>query len=193
MIASSGGEAGLVLFLAVLAAQKMAPDAITFLRVDPNAKMVALLQNQVVGMLGGLDNQSLLIPQKGVQIVDFPYSDLGVNTVGLCIQASEPTIAKNPDLVRRFIAATRASFELAQADPEASIAAGKVVQPDQDHDLAMAQLKVGLSLIASPRGAGQKVGWMSPLDWDETLALMKQYQELKTDKTATAFYTTDLL
>ena len=192
-LAASTGEAGLVLFPALLAAQKMPPDAVTFLRIDPNAKMVAMLQNQVVGMLGGLDNQSLLIPRKGVPIVDFPYADLGVNTVGLCIHASDATINGNPDLVRRFIAATRESFEAAQADPEASIAAGRAVQPDMDHDLAMAQLKVGLSLVPSPRGTGQKIGWMSPVDWEETLALMKRYQELKTDKSATAFYTTALL
>jgi NitT/TauT family transport system substrate-binding protein len=192
-LAATTGEAGLVLFPALLAAQHMAPDAVTFLRVDPNAKMVAMLQGQVVGMLGGLDNQSLLIPQKGVPIVDFGYADLGVNTVGLCIEASETTIAQNPDLVRRFVQATRQSFEAAGADPEASIAAGRTVQPDMDHDLAMAQLKVGLSLMPSPHGAGQKVGWMSDDDWNQTLALMKQYQDLKTDKPASAFWTAQFL
>jgi NitT/TauT family transport system substrate-binding protein len=192
-LAATTGEAGLVLFPALLAAQHMAPDAVTFLRVDPNAKMVAMLQNQVVGMLGGLDNQSLLIPQKGVPIVDFGYADLGVNTVGLCIHASDTTIAQKPDLVRRFVLATRQSFEAARADPEASIAAGKNVSPDMDHDLAMAQLKVGLALIPSPHGADQPVGWMSAQDWNQTLALMKQYQDLKTDKPASAFWTAEFL
>lgn len=192
-LAATTGEAGLVLFPALLAAQHMAPDAVTFLRVDPNAKMVAMLQNQVVGMLGGLDNQSLLIPQKGVPIVDFGYADLGVNTVGLCIHASETTIAQKPDLVRRFVLATRQSFEAARADPEVSIAAGLKVQPDMDHDLAMAQLKVGLSLIPSPHGTEQPVGWMSSEDWEQTLALMQQYQDLKTDKPASAFWTAQFL
>ena len=192
-LATATGEAGLVLFPALLAAQHMPPESVKFLRIDPNAKMVALLQNQVVGMLGGLDNQSLLIPQKGVPIVDFGYADLGVNTVGLCIEASDSTIAQKPDLIRRFVAATRQSFDAARADPEASIAAGIKVQPDMDHDLSMAQLKVGLSLIASPHGAGQPVGWMSAQDWDETLALMKQYQDLKTDKPASAFWTAAFL
>jgi NitT/TauT family transport system substrate-binding protein len=192
-LATATGEAGLVLFPALLAAQKMPPDSVHFLRIDPNAKMIALLQNQVVGMLGGLDNQSLLIPQKGVPIIDFPYADLGVNTVGLCIHAAESTIAKNPDLIRRFIAATRQAFDAARADPEASIASVKSLVPDMDHDLFMAQLKVGLSLVESPRGPGQKFGWMSPQDWDDTVALMKQYQELKTEKTGGDFYTADLL
>ena len=53
-IAGTTGEAGLVIFPALLAAQKMPPDSIGFLRVDPNAKMVAILQNQVPAILSGL-------------------------------------------------------------------------------------------------------------------------------------------
>jgi NitT/TauT family transport system substrate-binding protein len=192
-LATATGEAGLVLFPAVLKAQHMAPDAVTFLRIDPNAKMPAVLQNQVIGMLGGLDNESLMIPRKGVPIVDFPYADLGVNTIGLCIQTSEATIAQHPDLIGRFIAATRQSFEAAAADPEASVAAGQKVSPDLDHDLALAQLKAGLALMPSPREPDKPVGWMSPQDWDDTVALMVQYRDLKTDKPASAFWTAEFL
>jgi len=192
-IAGATGEAGLVIFPALLAAQKMPPDSISFLRVDPNAKMVAILQNQVPAILSGMDNQSLLIPQKGVPIIDFSYASLGVNTVGLCIHASDATIVRNPDLVRRLVAATRMAFEAAKADPEASIAAGKTIAPDLDHDLWLAQLKVGLGLMPSPRDPGGKIGVMNKQDWDDTVAIMKQYQDLKTDKTGSDFFTAEFL
>jgi ABC-type nitrate/sulfonate/bicarbonate transport system substrate-binding protein len=42
-----------------------------------------------------------------------------VNTICLCIQTSDTTIAQKPDLIRRFVAATRQSFEAAASDPEA--------------------------------------------------------------------------
>lgn len=192
-VAGTTGEAGLVIFPALLAAQKLPPDSINFLRVDPNAKMVAILQNQVPAILSGMDNQSLLIPQKGVPVIDFSYASLGVNTVGLCIHASETTIAKNPDLVRRFVAATREAFEAARADPAASIAAGKAVAPDLDADLWLAQLKVGLGLMPSPRDPQAKVGVMNTQDWNDTVAIMKQYQDLKTDKTGADFFTAEFL
>ena len=192
-IAASTGEAGLVIFPALLAAQKMAPDSIGFLRVDPNAKMIAILQNQVPAILSGLDNQSLLIPQKGVPIIDFSYASLGVNTVGLCIHAADATIAGKPDLVRRFVAATREAFEAARANPAASVSAGQAVKPDMETDLALAQLKVGLSLMPSPRGPNQPIGWMSPQDWNDTVAIMKQYQDLKTDKDGSGFHTAEFL
>ncbi len=188
-IAANTGEAPLVLLPAVLESQGMAADAINVLRLDPAAKMVAVLQNQAVGMLAGLDNQSLLLPRKGAEVVDFPYADLGVNTIGLTIQTNQATIDKNPDLVKRFVAATQESYAAAKADPDASIASGLKVKPDLDADLAKAQLEAGFKLVESPRSAGKPLGVMVADDWQDTLALLKKYQGLETDKPATDFWT----
>lgn len=192
-IAATTGEAGLAIFPAILRANKLPPDAVRFLRVDGNAKLVATLENRVAGMLGGLENQALLLPQRGLPVTTLPYADLGVNTVGLAIVAGRDTVARNPDLVRRFARATRAAFEAAEADPAASIAAVMKLKPDLDRDLSLAQLRAGLGLLRSPRGAQQPVGWMAAEDWAETLVLMKEYQELQTDLPATAFWSNDLL
>ncbi len=192
-LAASTGEAGLVVFPALLRANHMPPDSVRFLRVDGAAKLVATLENQVAGMLGGLENQALILPQKGLKVTSLAYSDFGVNTIGLAIHTTRDTLQKNPDLVRRFIKATRASFELAMADPDAAIAAGLKVKPDLDHALSLDQLKAGLALVKSPRGKDQPVGWMSEQDWAETLALMKEFQDLKTDQPARAFWTNDYL
>jgi NitT/TauT family transport system substrate-binding protein len=58
-----------------------------------------------------------------------------------------------------------------------------------DHDLSLAQLKAGMTLMTSPHGAEQPIGWMAAQDWAETLQLMKEYQDLKTDLPPTAFWT----
>ena len=188
-IAANTGEAPLVLLPAVLESQGMAPDSINVLRLDPAAKMVAVLQNQAVGMLAGLDNQSLLLPRKGAEVVDFAYAELGVNTIGLTIQTNQSTIDSNPDLVKRFVQATQESYDAAKAEPDASIAAGLKVKPDLDADLAKAQLEAGFKLVESPRSKGKPIGVMVAEDWDDTLALLKKYQGLETDKTATDFWT----
>jgi NitT/TauT family transport system substrate-binding protein len=121
------------------------------------------------------------------------YPALGVNTQGLAIVAAQDTIQKNPDLVRRFIRATRAAFELAAQDPEASIAAGMAEKSDMDRGLALAQLKAGMALMKSPHGPDRPVGWMAAKDWADTLQLMKDYQDLKTDQPASAFWTDEYL
>lgn len=188
-IAATTGEAGLVIFPALLKANGMLPDAVSFLRVDGNAKLVAILENRTPAVLGGLENQTLILEQKGLKIRSFGYAANGVNTEGLAIHTTRETIQKNPDMVRRFIRATRQSFEASMADPEAAIAAGLKVKPDLDHDLSLGQLRAGLSLVKTPRGPDQPIGWMSDKDWDETLALMKQYQDLQTDMPPSAFWT----
>lgn len=192
-LAGTTGEAGLVIFPAILKHNNMAPDAVSFLRVDGEAKLVAILQNRVVGILGGVENQALILPKRGLEVTVLGYPALGVNTQGLAIVAAQDTIQKNPDLVRRFIQATRAAFELAAQDPEASIAAGMAEKSDMDRGLALAQLKAGMALMKSPHGPERPVGWMAAQDWADTLQLMKDYQDLKTDQPASAFWTDEYL
>lgn len=188
-LAATTGEAGLVIFPALLRANGMAPDDIRFLRVDGAGKLVATLENRTVGLLGGAENQALILPARGVPATSLLYADLGVNTMGLAIHATRDTIAKNPDMVRRFVRATSAAYALAEREPDASIAAVMKLKPDLDRALALAQLRAGLQLVRSARAPDRAPGWMVAADWEETLALMKEYQELRTDLPASAFWT----
>ena len=67
-IAATAGEAGLVIFPAILANAKMAPDSVKFLRIDGAGKIVAMLEKRVDAMLGGLENQALILPQRGMAV-----------------------------------------------------------------------------------------------------------------------------
>jgi NitT/TauT family transport system substrate-binding protein len=192
-IASAPGEAGLQLLPALFAANDVDIDKVNILRVEGAGKMVAVLENRAQGLMAGLDNQSLTLPREGVPLIDFAYSKNGTNTVGLTIFTQTDTIADNPDLVRRFVAATVRSFEAAIADPEASIAAGLKVKPDLDPDLSLEQLKVGFGLMQSKASEGLPLGHFAPQDWADTLALMKQYQELHTDISSDVLFTNEFL
>lgn len=192
-IAATTGEAGLVMFPALLRANGMAPDSVRFLRVDGAGKLVATLESRTVGLLGGVENQALILPQRGVPVVSLLYADLGANTMGLAIHTARETLARNPDMVRRFIRATQRSFEAAEREPEAAIAAGIRVKADMDRELSLAQLRAGLPLVRSARGQGRPIGWMAPEDWAETLTLMREFQELRTELPVDAFFTNGFL
>jgi NitT/TauT family transport system substrate-binding protein len=192
-IAATSGEAGLNIFPAILSHNGMAPDAIHFLRVDAEAKLVAYLQNRVPAFLCGAENQALIVEDKGVPTLVLSYPKLGVNTEGLAIVATPDTIEKQADMVRRFIRATQMAFEAALKDPAASVDAGMKAKPSMDRALALKQLAAGLQLIKSPHGPDQPIGWMAAEDWAQTVALMKQYQDLHTDMPPAAFWTDDLL
>src|SRR5262245_211165 len=150
-----------------------------------------------VGILGGLDDKPAEIKANGgAQPVTFPYSDFGVNQVGYCIVTNTETLKNNPDLVKRFVEATLKSYKEAETNPDAAIAAmadivGGTMAEDQGKAQARAVLDVTLGVLYSKANTDKKLGLHVSSDWDDMLNLMKKYNDLQTDKPATAFYTND--
>jgi NitT/TauT family transport system substrate-binding protein len=191
-IAATTGEAGLTILPALIRTAKLDAAKINFLRVDGPTKLVSVLEKRAEALLGGSENQPFILEQRGVQSVVLNYADHGVNTMGLAIHVHADTLKDRPKLVEGFIRATRKAFEEAEKAPEAAIAAGVKVKPDMDKDMALKQLKAGLALVRSKAAPNAPIGVMAASDWQMTLDLMKEYQELKTDMAASAFYTNDL-
>lgn len=152
-----------------------------------------------VGILGGLDDKPAEIKANGgADPVTFPYSDFGVNQVGYCIVTRKDTVANNPDLVKRFVAATIAAYKETEKNPDAAIASmadivGGSMAEDAGKAQARAVLDVTLSVLYSKANKDKVLGLNVPSDWEDMLALMKNYNGLQTDQPATAFYTNDFL
>jgi len=172
------------------------------LTVVPDGALVsAYLQGtgDAVGILGGLDDKPAEIKANGGDDpVTFPYSDYGVNQVGYCLSTHEDTLKNNPDLVKRFVAATVKSYKEAEADPEAAVNAmadivGGSMASDEGKTQARSVLDVTLGVLYSGANADKQLGKNVPSDWEDMLALMKTYNDLETDKTAQDFYTNDFL
>lgn len=152
-----------------------------------------------VGLLGGLDDKPAEIKAAGgAAPVTFPYSDFGVNQVGYCIVTSKETLAKNPDLVKRFVAATIKSYKAAEADPQAAVnAMGDIVGGTMNEEAGKKQAaevqKVTLDVLYSKANTGKVLGLNQPQDWVDMVELMKKYNGLETKEQATFFYTNDFL
>jgi NitT/TauT family transport system substrate-binding protein len=188
-VAATAGEAGLTIMPALIKANKLDEAKLNFLRIDGAAKLVSVLEKRADALLGGSENQALILEQKGVKTVVLNYADFGVNTMGLAIHVHQDTLKDKPKLVEGFIRATAKAYADAEKDPAAAIAAGLKAKPDLDKDLALKQLNAGLKLVRSRSAPTAAIGQMHPGDWDMTLNLMKDYQELKTDMKADAFFT----
>ena len=188
-IAATAGEAGLTIMPALVKANKLDESKLSFVRVDGAAKLVAILEKRTEAMLGGSENQPFILEQKGLKTTVINYADFGVNTMGLAIHVHNDTLRDKPRLVEGFIRATQKAFAEAEKDPAASVTAGLKAKPDMDKDLALKQLNAGLKLVRSRAAPTATIGQMQPGDWEMTLNLMKDYQELKTDMKADAFYT----
>jgi len=152
-----------------------------------------------VGFLGGLDNAPAEIKANGGQPpVTFAYSDYGVNQVGYCIVTTKETVAKNPDLVKRFMAATVKSYKETEANPDAAVAAmadivGGSMADETGKKQAREVLGVTLAVLYSRANKDKVLGLNVPSDWEDMLALMKAYNGLTTNLPTSAFYTNQFL
>ena len=180
------------LFRALAAHNKLDMDKIRFVQVDPAAKVVAVLEKKVDGLLGGADDQFFLIKYKGQQPAALRYADHGANIVGMTILTTGATIKNNPDLVRRFVKASVRSWEEAKKNPNAAVDAAMKVKPDLNRQSTLDQMMVDIELFDSANSKG-KVGMGAKADWDQTIALLKQYRDLSTTEPWTTFHTNEFL
>jgi len=188
-------------FPIVLANAGLTTDDINITNVPDGALVSSYLQGagDAVGMLGGIDDKPAEIKANGGDApVVFPYSDFGVNQVGYCITARKEMVANNPDLVKRFVAATIKSYKAAEADPDAAVnAMGDIVGGTMNEDEGKAQssavLDVTLGLLYSGANTDRKLGYNVPADWADMVALMKEYNDLDPNADPASFYTNDFI
>jgi len=192
-LAVTAGDSLTQLFPAVVTANDLDDSKIEMIFVDPASKVVSVLEKKADALLGSADAQFFQIEAKGVKASALNFADIGVNTVGLSIIAHEDTIEEQPDLVRRFVAAMRESFEYGRDNPDEAVAAALRAKPDLKAETIKGQLLTDLPLLESPASAGKGIGYAAAEDWQRTLDLMREYRGLKTDRTASSFYTNEFL
>lgn len=178
---------------AVVAANKLNPDSIKLLHLDPKAKIPAVTEKRADALLGGADDQPIAMEVKGFKTRVLKFSDLGVPTVGFTILAHQDTIKERPDLVRKVVAASVRGFEEALKDPEAAVKALMKLAPLADAEIVRRQLAVDLSLLFSAANKDRRLGFGPPEDWQATLDVLKKYRGVETNLPATAFYTNEFL
>lgn len=187
-VAGTAGDAIHQMWPALLAVNKIPPNAITLVFMDPAAKPIAVMDKKTECLLGGVDDQPITIAQKGVPVKVIRFADIGVNTLSVSTFTTASLIKTNPDLVRRFVHASSKSWKAAIADPNAAVEAAAKAKPGVNKEILLGQLKAVISLIDSPENKGKPYGWASPKLWEETVDIMKKYRELKTDVPVTDHY-----
>jgi NitT/TauT family transport system substrate-binding protein len=187
-LAVSPGDPLGQLFQAVAAANGLDMSTISFVQVDPAAKVVSVLEKRADALLGGADDQFFLIKYQGQEPAALRYAEHGANIVGMTILTQAALTQSNPDLVGRFVRAAVASWEAAMAQPEAAVEAALKAKPDLNAQSTLDQLKVDIELLRSP-ASPDRIGYGAEEDWQRTIDLLKKYRGLETDKDWTAFHT----
>ena len=191
-LAVSPGDPIRGLLEAVAAHNKVDISKVKFVQVDPAAKVVTVLEKRADGLLGGADDQFFLLKYRGVEPHALRFADHGANIVGMAIFTGNNTIKTNPDLVRRFVRATKRAWEEAKKNPDAAVDVAMKVKPEINRQSTKDQMLVDFELIDSINVKGQ-IGFGHEKDWGQTIELLKKYRGLETQQNWTAFHTNEFL
>ena len=192
-VAATAGDALTALFPAIVSVNNLDRDKIRIVNVDAASKVITVLEKRADALLGSVDAQSFDMESKGVPATMMSYDEMGVPLVGLTVIAHEDTIASSPDMIRRFIRATQKSYAAAAKDPDAAVAAARKFKPEINPAVARQQLEISLAHLESANTKGKPMGWGSPDDWTKMLALLKEYQNLQTDRSGDSFFTNNFV
>src|SRR5438093_4693033 len=106
---------------ALFAINQVDPQKVSLINVAAAAKIQAFLQKQAQGMVGVSNSDILVAAKESPNVKTMLLADYGVNLVAHGLIAHTDTIRTQPDLVRRFLRASRKGWAEAQKAPDDAV------------------------------------------------------------------------
>ena len=158
----------------------------------PLTSMVpTLLQGQVDAILGSIDSYQIQLEAQGAQLTNFRFADYGVPTVSTSIFASNDFLKSNPDVVKKFVAASLKGWSFALDKPDQAVKDVKKVFPEVNEKLAAAELAAITPLFCS--GGAKYIGKAEDALWTKSQELLAEVKLLPAGQDPKTYYSSDYL
>lgn len=191
-IISCPGHAALVFLPAYLKAVGMQMADVKVTTVDCGSLFPLLAQGKAEAATAFTPGSISNLARAGMtKVSHLDYADVGIVLPSHGIIASNKTIGSNPDVVRRFVAATTKGWQVALKEPDAAIKAVVKARPlvAGSEAIFKTELLSYGDYIATPGTAGKPFGWQSPDEWKTAEKLMIEYMDLKPLPTVEGYFT----
>ena len=176
-------------------AQKVgvAADGVTWVNVQPNAKLSALKAGSIDVTTSFYNIHHIFQAQLGDDMGFFAWKEYGINPYGNSIIAHGPFLKENPEAVRAFVQVSQKAFRLCVEAPEpcidALVAANTGLK--KDNELANFALVVELMTDAHSQSAG--LGHFDPSRMTDDYALVESSFDLEQPFDIETAYTNDFI
>lgn len=154
----------------------------------PMTSMVpSLLAGQVDAILGSMDAYQIQAEAQGAQLDNYRFADYGVPTVSTSIFASDTYLKDNPEVIKKFIAASLKGWSFALDNPEKAVKDLKAVFPEMNEKTAAAELAAITPLFCS--GGAKYIGKAEDSQWVKTQDLLSEVKLLPAGQDPKSYYT----
>lgn len=164
---------------------------VNLINMPPTSMVPSLLQGQVDAILGSIDAYQIQLEAQGADLDIYRFADFGVPTVSTSIFGSNEYIKDNPDVVKRFIAASLKGWSFALDNPTQTIKDIKATFPSVNEKLAASELAAIGPLFCS--GGAKFLGKAEDALWVKTQELLSEVKLLPAGQDPKSYYSNDYL
>ena len=171
-------------------ANGMAEGDLNVVSLEANAKTAALFGGRIDAVSGDAPAFDAYVRATGQQPETLRLAEQGVPLLGFGFAANDDFLAKNPDTVRKFLAATRRGFIEAARDPKAACEFMQAtVHLAGTIERCVDYFNGVMALSTSPGDPAW--GHQSAEEWAKLVSTLQDVGELPAGKAPSAFYTND--
>jgi NitT/TauT family transport system substrate-binding protein len=194
-IGSSTNAAEGQLLAAFIDLNKLPKDKIQIINMPAESKVAALLSGQVKCISTDIYLTEDALAKTSLKVDAMLYSDHDVRSLSNAIMVNDDYLAKNPDIVRRFLAVVSRGYQYMLDNPDEAIAILHKYAPDAilNVDFSKMYIDIMKKQAHTPASQGKPLGWSAESDWAALLHLLTTYGGLEHAKAPTTYFTNDYL
>jgi len=167
-----------LLYPAVLASQGLPGNLMRQVNVDAAQKVPTFARGQADVVVTHNAYGVPLIQQQR-QASSITWGSVGFVLPDYCLAVTRQQLAKEPQLVEKFLRASYASAKDAATNPSDAVAATIKLEPLLDRSITEKQWRLMTELFYSDDSKSCPHGWHSPSDWSKALETLKKYGGLE--------------
>lgn len=193
-VAVCPGCAQLPMLQGMLAKAGIKDGEVNIQNVDQSAHISMLEEGKVDAVAGDPNTISIEMEKRGDKVSNMFFKDWGIGLLNYVLIARDDKLTQNPDLYKRFIAASLKGWRAAIDHPEQGIDALQKQYPEikLDRDTLLRQLSEGIvPFICVEDSPG--IGKASKALWDTTYEIMTNYMKFEPKVPVAEIYTDDYL
>lgn len=185
-----------LLFPAFAAVNGVDVGKVKYVDLSPGVHLPTLVAGKVDAVvtfaLGGIPLRSMAA-QKGKSVVGIPWADFGLDLYSLGVVTTEDRMAKEPDLVRRFVRATFEGHAWAVEHPEEAARIFVEHNPTRKYGTTLREWDVTIDHMLTERTRKLGLGHFTLEKMKKTRDLIVQYMKLSVKIPVQDIYTNEFL
>ena len=193
-VAAPPGDGQRQMFPAFARLNGIDPTKVTWVNVEPAAKVPALAEKRVDAVADY--TTGLPFYEKAVgkgNAVMLPWADHGFDMYSMSIIASEKTMKERAPMLRAFLEASYLGWRDVMSDPKSALEIFKKRVPEIDLSIIEPNMMMGLELMKTDRYAKNGIGWMEEKKMCDSVDLVNTYMGVPTKVECKAVYTNEFL